>query len=64
MGEGEARRALRSQEEMLQRARRFVERAAKRLKLLEAYIVGSRARGDCLDESGIDVVLVARGVNV
>ena len=62
MGEGKAERALKSQEIMLRRARRFVEKAAKRLNLVEAYIVGSRARGDYLSESDIDVVLVARGV--
>ncbi len=59
---GRAASAMRSQEEMVRRALRFARRAAERLRVEAVYVVGSRARGDYLDESDIDVVIVARGV--
>ncbi len=59
---GRAASALKSQEEMVRRALRFARRAAERLRVEAVYIVGSRARGDYLDESYIDLVIVARGV--
>ena len=59
---GRAASAVRSQEEMLERARRFARRAARRLSVQAVYIVGSGARGDYLDVSDIDIVMVARGV--
>jgi len=59
--------AIRSQEEALARARRFTERARARCVELgygfvASYLVGSRARGDYMAHSDIDVVLVLRGV--
>ncbi len=62
VGLGRAASALRSQEEMLRRARRFAQRAGERLDIVAVYVVGSRARGDYLDESDVDVVIVARNV--
>ena len=59
---GRAASAIRSQEEMLRRAIRFAKKAAERLSVKAVYVVGSRARGDYLDESDIDVVIVAYGV--
>ncbi|MCE4603070.1 MAG: nucleotidyltransferase domain-containing protein [Desulfurococcales archaeon] len=59
---GRAASAIRSQEEMLRRAIRFARKAAERLSVKAVYVVGSRARGDYLDESDIDVVIVAHGV--
>lgn len=58
---------MKSQVEALERARRFVERAAARCRELgigfeAAYLVGSRARGDYVEHSDTDVVLVLRGV--
>ena len=63
---GKALSALRSQEEALRRARRFIERAVNRcreagLEFVASYIVGSRARGDYMADSDIDLVLVVRG---
>jgi len=54
---------VRSQEKAFKRLREFLRDAAKLceqrgLKLIDAYLVGSRARGDYLDESDIDVVLI------
>ncbi len=59
---GKAASAVKSQEEMLKRALRFAKRASERLDVEAVYIVCSRARGDYLDESDIDIVIVARGV--
>lgn len=59
---GRAVSARRSQEEMIRRALRFAWRASARLSVEGVYLVGSRARGDYLDESDIDVVIVARNV--
>ncbi len=59
---GKAASAVRSQEEVLKRALRFARKAAERLDVEAVYIVGSRARGDYLDESDIDIVIVARGI--
>ena len=64
---GRAESAVRSQEKAFKRLREFLRDAAKlceeiRLKLVDAYLVGSRARGDYLDESDIDVVLIIDGV--
>jgi predicted nucleotidyltransferase len=66
MGKGLS--AVRSQKEMVLRAARFVNRVAeicraRGLELVEAYVVGSRARGDYLDDSDIDLVLVIDGVD-
>jgi len=59
---GRAASAVRSQEMMLRRALRFARKATERLSVKAVYIVGSRARGDYLDESDIDVVIVAHDV--
>jgi len=63
---GKAKSALKSQEAALARARAFVKKArevAERagLRVVAAYLVGSRARGDYTEESDIDVVLVVEG---
>ncbi|MEL9990070.1 MAG: nucleotidyltransferase domain-containing protein [Thermoproteus sp.] len=42
------------------KARALAERAG--VEILGAYLVGSRARGDYLEDSDVDVVLVVRGV--
>jgi len=64
---GKAASALRSQEVALERARRFSSKARARCaelgwEIIGVYLVGSRARGDYLAESDVDVVLVVRGV--
>ncbi|MEB3779700.1 MAG: nucleotidyltransferase domain-containing protein [Desulfurococcales archaeon] len=59
---GRAASAARSQEEMIRRALKFARKAGERLSVEAVYIVGSRARGDYLDESDIDIVIVAHGV--
>jgi len=64
---GKAKSALASQHEALERAKSFVEKAKARasclgLTLLGAYLVGSRARGDYLRDSDIDIILVIKGL--
>ncbi|ABL78530.1 nucleotidyltransferase domain-containing protein [Thermofilum pendens] len=64
---GKAPSALRSQEKALEVAKRVAGRAAKLcegrgFKLVGAYLVGSRARGDYLETSDVDLVLVVEGV--
>ena len=64
---GKAKSALASQHEALEKAKSFVEKARARatclgLTLLGAYLVGSRARGDYLRDSDIDIILVVKGV--
>jgi predicted nucleotidyltransferase len=46
----------------MDRLRRFLSKAAERINIVEAYLVGSRARGDYTEESDVDVVIVALGV--
>ena len=46
----------------LEEARRLVKALeARGLKVEEAYVFGSRARGDYLEESDLDIVIVSRG---
>ncbi|MEM3546690.1 MAG: nucleotidyltransferase domain-containing protein [Candidatus Bathyarchaeia archaeon] len=59
--------ALKSQERAFEIIERFIENAKrlcsmKGLLLREAYLVGSRARGDYLEDSDIDLVLIVEGV--
>ncbi|MDT7892314.1 MAG: nucleotidyltransferase domain-containing protein [Thermoproteota archaeon] len=55
---GKAKSAINSQKIMLERAKRFVEKLKKELKLDEVYVIGSRARGDYLEDSDIDLVII------
>ena len=64
---GKALSALKSQEEAFARIERFLSRARDRCKelgweFIGLYLVGSRARGDYLANSDIDLVLVVKGV--
>jgi len=64
---GKAASAMRSQERALARAVHFARKARARasslgLDFVGAYLVGSRARGDYLVDSDVDLVLVLRGV--
>ncbi|MBS7658921.1 MAG: nucleotidyltransferase domain-containing protein [Candidatus Bathyarchaeia archaeon] len=64
---GKAISALNSQEKILKRARKFIEDAKKicinkGLVFREAYLIGSRARGDYLEDSDADLILLVDGV--
>ena len=57
------RSAVESQVRMLNLAKEIVERASKGLpNLVEVYVFGSRARGDYLDTSDIDLLFVLSGI--
>lgn len=56
---GKALSAIKSQEDMLKRAKSFVEDVRKEVNVKEVYVVGSRARGDYLDTSDIDLVIIS-----
>lgn len=63
---GKVTSALRSQEIALERVRMFSSKARARCaelgwELVGVYLVGSRARGDYLADSDVDVVLVVKG---
>ncbi|MCG3109499.1 hypothetical protein L3N51_01791 [Metallosphaera sp. J1] len=47
---------------MLKLAKDIVERLKDELPLTQVYVFGSRARGDYLDTSDIDLVFVLKGV--
>ena len=57
---GKAKSALRSQVEMVKRALEFVREASREIGIEEVYVVGSRARGDYLETSDIDLVIISR----
>ncbi|MGC8570736.1 nucleotidyltransferase domain-containing protein [Caldivirga sp.] len=56
---GKAKSALESQREMLRRVMEFISDVAKEINIEGVFIVGSRARGDYLETSDIDVVIVS-----
>ncbi|PVU74725.1 nucleotidyltransferase [Acidianus hospitalis] len=56
---GKALSAIKSQEEMLRRAELFIEDVKKEINVKEVYVVGFRARGDYLDTSDIDLVIIS-----
>ena len=63
---GKAKSALKSQAEMVKRALEFVNDLEKAVKVDGVYVVGSRARGDYLETSDIDLVIISgdfRGMN-
>ncbi|MFP3202305.1 MAG: nucleotidyltransferase domain-containing protein [Sulfolobus sp.] len=63
MGKGKS--AIESQIRMINLVKEIVEELAKDFaNLEEVYIFGSRARGNYLDTSDIDVIFVFKGMNV
>jgi len=64
---GKAASALRSQERAFKKIKKVIGNAlriceGKGLRLEAVYLVGSRARGDYLEDSDIDLVLIVDGV--
>ncbi|MEM1600083.1 MAG: nucleotidyltransferase domain-containing protein [Sulfolobaceae archaeon] len=63
MGRIRGKSAIESQTKMLNLAKDIVEKASQELpQLTEVYVFGSRARGDYLDTSDIDLLFVMKGV--
>ncbi|BDC17857.1 nucleotidyltransferase domain-containing protein [Acidianus sp. HS-5] len=61
MGRGKS--AIESQIRMINLAKEIIESASKDLpQLTEVYVFGSRARGDYLDTSDIDLLFVFKGI--
>ncbi|WP_291766987.1 nucleotidyltransferase domain-containing protein [Caldivirga sp. UBA161] len=57
---GKAKSALKSQVELIKRAVDFINDLSKEIRIDEVYVVGSRARGDYLEASDIDLVIISR----
>jgi len=63
LGKIRGKSAIESQRKMLNLAKEIVENISKDFPdLQEAYIFGFRARGDYLDTSDIDLILVFKGI--
>ncbi|BFI76967.1 nucleotidyltransferase domain-containing protein [Sulfurisphaera ohwakuensis] len=63
MGKIRGKSAIESQIKMLNLAKEIVEKVSEELpQLTEVYIFGSRARGDYLDTSDIDLLFVFKGI--
>ncbi|MEM1646696.1 MAG: nucleotidyltransferase domain-containing protein [Ignisphaera sp.] len=56
---GKAKSAIKSQIELVKRAIEFVNDVKKEINVKDVYVVGSRARGDYLDVSDIDLVIIS-----
>ncbi|QGA53692.1 nucleotidyltransferase domain-containing protein [Sulfolobus sp. E5-1-F] len=57
---GKAKSALKSQVELVKVAMEFINRISNEIKIEDVYVVGSRARGDYLETSDIDLVIISR----
>jgi hypothetical protein len=56
---GKAKSALKSQIELVRKAIEFVNDVKKEISVKDVYVVGSRARGDYLEVSDIDLVIIS-----
>ncbi|ACP48888.1 DNA polymerase beta domain protein region [Sulfolobus islandicus Y.N.15.51] len=57
---GKAKSALKSQVELVKVAIEFINDITNEIKIEDIYVVGSRARGDYLETSDIDLVIISR----
>ncbi|BCU67197.1 DNA polymerase subunit beta [Sulfolobales archaeon HS-7] len=57
---GKAKSALKSQVDIIKRAIEFVNDVSKEVEVEKVYVVGSRARGDYLDTSDIDLMIISK----
>jgi len=53
---------IKRQKELIQKAKDYVKELSAKLEIVEAYVIGSVARGDFNDASDIDVVIIARNL--
>ncbi|WP_338598225.1 nucleotidyltransferase domain-containing protein [Sulfolobus tengchongensis] len=56
---GKAKSTIESQKQMLKRAKEFIIELKRIINIEDIYVVGSRARGDYLDVSDIDLVIIS-----
>ena len=54
-----AKSAIKSQKELLKKAIEIINNIKKEINIIDAYVVGSRARGDYLDTSDLDLVIIS-----
>ncbi|AAK42659.1 nucleotidyltransferase domain-containing protein [Saccharolobus solfataricus] len=57
---GKAKSALKSQVELVKVAIEFINDISNEIRIEDVYVVGSRARGDYLETSDIDLVIISR----
>ncbi|AWS00293.1 nucleotidyltransferase domain-containing protein [Metallosphaera hakonensis] len=57
---GKAKSALKSQVELVKAAIEFINDISNEIRIEDIYVVGSRARGDYLETSDIDLVIISR----
>jgi len=56
--------ALKSQKELLLRAKEFIENLKKDIRIDAVFVVGSRTRGNYLDTRDIDLVIISDEMKV
>ncbi len=54
-----AKSAIKSQKELLKKAIEIINNIKREINIIDVYIVGSRARGDYLDTSDLDLVIIS-----
>ncbi|MFP3316985.1 MAG: nucleotidyltransferase domain-containing protein [Candidatus Nanopusillus sp.] len=54
-----AKSAIESQKELLKKAIEIINNIKKEINIIYVYVVGSRARGDYLDTSDLDLVIIS-----
>jgi len=54
-----AKSAIKSQKELLKKAIEVISDIKKEISIIDVYVVGSRARGDYLDTSDLDLVIIS-----
>jgi len=54
-----AKSAIESQKDLLKKAIEIVNNIKKEINIIDVYVVGSRARGDYLDTSDLDLVIIS-----
>jgi len=54
-----AKSAIKSQKELLKKAIEVINNIKKEINIIDVYVVGSRARGDYLDTSDLDLVIIS-----
>ncbi|MGB9795060.1 MAG: nucleotidyltransferase domain-containing protein [Caldisericum sp.] len=53
---------IQKQKEYIEKARAYVINLSKKLEIIEAFVIGSIARGDFNEASDIDVVIIAKNL--
>jgi predicted nucleotidyltransferase len=54
-----AKSAIKSQKELLKKAIEIINDIKREINIIDVYVVGSRARGDYLDTSDLDLVIIS-----